>query len=108
MKKFISKNWKIIIFIFAGLAILINLIKVSITPATIVEDYYKYGPTYTYEVPIDLELEENLDIASESVATQTGSDQNTGKTIIIFGVLLCLILILGNIMDGSSAPAKKK
>ncbi len=111
MKNFISKQWRNIIFFFTGLAILINLINVSITPATVVEDYYKYGPTYSYEfIPkdIDIDIEENIDDTAISMSDETGIDGSLARNIIIIAILIVLLLVFGNIIDGGSAPAKKK
>ena len=109
MKKFISQNWKRIIYVFAGFAILVNLINVAFTPAVIVEDYYKYGPTYSHDILDKAQnLEFEVDESAETMAENTGMEQNTARIIIIFSLLLCGVLILSNIVDGGSAPAKKK
>ena len=112
MKKFLSSNWKRIIFSIAGIVILINLIFVIFTPATIIPDYIEYGREYEDDLidkANDVEVNtEILDNASNRMSNDTGISNNVTKAIIIFAILGCVVLFLQNLIDGNQAAAKKK
>ena len=112
MKKFLSNNWRRVIFSIAGLIILINLIFVIFTPKTVIEDFVEYGPDYSADLidkanDIDTNTE-IIDNASNRMSNDTGISSNAAKGIIIFAVIALAILILQNIIDGNQAAAKKK
>ena len=44
MKKFLSKNWKNILILIAGVFIVINVISKCMAPRTLVNEFGKYGP----------------------------------------------------------------
>jgi len=113
MKAFISKNWKRIIFTICGFAIVVNLIKVTFTPATVIDDFYNYGPNYSQDIidktkNLDVDVDSDINTAAGKMSADTGIQKDYTKIIIVFTILICGALILSNIVDGGSAPAKKK
>lgn len=132
MKKFISKNWKNILLIIGAIFLVIDLFFIITTPATVSEDFLKYGPniesdifdateTITGEVNDNINesisQENNADKESgedtgliDKVSESTGMSPNLAQGLIIFSIALVGLLILSGIMDGSSASkgGKKK
>ncbi len=113
MKKFLMNNWKKIIYVIAGFAIILNLINVSTTPTTIVDDFYRYGPNYSKDIldnakDINVDADGHINETSIMMSNDTGIETNYTRGIIIFTLLIVGILILQNIMDSKAAPAKKK
>ena len=120
MKNFLSKNWKKIVYVLCGLAILINLIIVFTTPATMVDDYYKYGPQIKSNITSNItgisgedikdSAEEGVDSLTDYVAEESGMGDSTARVVVIAALLICGVLILSNLIDdgGSSGDKKKK
>ena len=119
MKKFLMKNWRKVIIAFGIVGILISIFKVTFTPATIIQDFYDYGPenkkgiiSVVTNVGDSGELQETansiVDEASENASGYLGISEHLARPILVVAVLFCVILVLGNIMDNSNASAKKK
>ena len=114
MKSFIMANWRRIIFVITGIAIAVNLYFVIFTPATVIDDFYKYGPEVKKDIistttDLSIDADDNIDSAAGTMASDTGIDFGNARVIIVFALLMCGVLILSNIIDGKqAAPAKKK
>ena len=115
MKNFFSKNWKKIVYVLCGIAILINLILVFITPATIVDEYYKYGPSQYADVGgqvnvgnISGDVNDGVDNLTDYVQDKTGYSDSSARVLVISALLVCGVLILSNIIDDSSSSSEKK
>lgn len=114
MKNFFSKNWKKIVYVICGIAIAINLILAFITPSSIVEEYYKYGPTVYSDIGgIDTEnisgdVNEGVDNLTDYVQDKTGYSDSSARILVIAALLVCGVLILSNIIDDSSSSSDKK
>ena len=114
MKSFIMANWRRIIFVITGIAIAVNLYFVMFTPATVIDDFYKYGPNVKSDIissttDFTMDADDSIDSAADRMASDTGINFGNARVIIIFALLMCGALILSNIIDGKqAAPAKKK
>lgn len=112
MKKFLTSNWRRVMYSLAGLIILINLIFVIFTPPTVIEDFVDYGPNFSSDLidrAGDIEGDsEVIDNASNRMSNETGISNDAAKGIIIFVILACIVLFLQNMIDGNQAAAKKK
>ncbi len=120
MKNFLSKNWKNIIYVICGVAILINTVIIFITPESVVREYALYGPTVKVDTvdkakdtteDLVSEAKDGTDTLTEYVQEKTNSSDSNARIIVISALLICGVLILSNIIDGSSsgkADAKKK
>ena len=113
MKSFVMKHWRNIIIVFSGFAILINLILVWTTPATIIEDFYKYGPDYSHDIidkagEVNINAEEKTNSMAETVSANSGMSDNLSKGFVVCAILICFLLIFQNVIDGNQASAKKK
>ena len=116
MKSFLSKNWKNIIFVICGIAIAINLIKVVATPATIPEQYYKYGPSVRTDL-VDKtkdtaenageKAKDGVDTLTDFVAENTGYSDQSASIVVLIALLICGVLIISNIIDGDGSSKKK-
>lgn len=115
MKNFIGKNWKKILIVIGSIFLAIDLIFIIITPATIPQDFYEYGPNVENDLfdttsniagGITNELTESGDSEFINNASEdTGISPNNLRTVLIFGALLLGVLILSAIIDG---PDDKK
>ncbi len=115
MKNFISKNWKKILYTITGILMVIDLFFIVTSPATISQDFLKYGPDIKGDVIDSSEnLTDKIEEPSTSgeiiqqIADDTGFSPDLVKGILIFGIALVLILALSGIIDGSSSDKKKK
>ncbi len=112
MKTFIMNNWRKIIFVIAGIVILVNFISMVTTPATIADDYYRYGPSYEEDIidkasNLNINAEEKTEEGAETLSQKSGMPMDAARPIIILTILIIAILIVQNAIDGSSASAKK-
>lgn len=123
MKKFISKNWKNIILIIGGIFILIDLLGIVTTPATIPQDFLEYGPNIESDIfdkvndsanelgNIDVSNDSNSGESSDlttSISDKTGIPPELSRGLLIFGVGFVLIVIISSIVEGSGGGDKKK
>ncbi len=123
MKKFISKNWKNIILIIGGIFILIDLLGILTTPATIPQDFLEYGPNVESDIfdKVNDSANEigNIDVSNDSTSGEkadlaTNISENTGippelsRGFLFFGVGFILIVIISCIVEGSGGADKKK
>ena len=113
MKKFIMRHWRRIIYFFAGFAILVNLILVWTTPKTIIDDFYKYGPDYKYDIidragDVNIDAESRTDSMAQDLSYNSGLSDNASKAVVIVAILICFLLIFQNVIDGNTASAEKK
>ena len=116
MKNFLSKNWKKIVYVLCGIAILINFIIVVTRPANMVEEYYKYGPQIKSNIisisgeNIKDSAEEGVNSLTDYVVEEGGMSDSTVRVVVIVALLICGVLILSNLIDdgGSSGDKKKK
>ena len=102
MKNFLSTKWKKILYVICGIAIVIDLFFILITPNNVMDDYYKYGPEYEQSI-INVDADGNELI--EKTAEKTGTSFGTAKIIIIVVILIVACLILDDYMQGKD---KKK
>ena len=111
MKNFISKNWKNILFIIGGIFILIDLLGIIITPATIPQDFLEYGPNIDSDLfdkvnNVTSEIKD-LDVSGEAsnfipeISSNTSNSPDFIKLILVFGAFFIIIIILSNIIEGS-------
>ena len=120
MKNFFSKNWKKIVYVLCGIAILVNLIIIFRTPATMVEDYYKYGPQVKSNIVSNVvnvsgeglkdSAEDGVNSLTEYVGEEAGMENSTARVVVIAIILICFVLIVSTLLDdgGSSGDKKKK
>lgn len=124
MKKFFGKNWKNILIVIAGIFLAIDLFFIVTTPATVAEDFLKYGPEVEHDI-FDAtgnfagEVKDELEDSSSSgnseenglvnqMSQSTGVSPDLTKGILFFTVAIIVVLILSNIVDGSSSGGGKK
>lgn len=118
MKNFISKNWKNIFYIIGGILIVIDLFFIATTPASVSQDFLKYGPTVENDiVDSTTEFTENVELPKEDsgdsslvedISEGTGIPFDLTKVVIVFAIGLAVLLVLSSIMDGSGDSDKKK
>lgn len=129
MKNFISKNWKNIFIIIGGIFILIDLLTIISTPATIPQDFLEYGPNIESDIfdtvndTVDDTAENikdgNISDAStsesgESVNIVTNISEKTGippelsRGLLFVGAAIIIIVILSSIIEGSGSADKNK
>lgn len=119
MKKFINKNWKKLIYLITGITIIYNIYLAVKIPATIPTEFEEYATengittladfTYIYGEKIVETANNGINQLTNFVEEKGNLDNSQAKAV-IFGVLLvCGVLIISNILDGSdSKPAPKK
>jgi hypothetical protein len=125
MKNYLSKNWKKILYFVTIIIIVFNTVRTVMTPNTIIDDYYKYGPEYVRVNDSNGNSNINSEEVKEGVNNGIGTItdgmtnvlvDNTGippelaRGIIVFTSLFLVILILSSVLSGGSSaqPAKKK
>ena len=119
MKKFINKNWKKLIYLITGITIIYNIYLAVKIPATIPTEFEEYATENGITTLADFTYisgEKIVETANNGINQLTnfveekGNLDNSQAKAVIFGVLLvCGVLIISNILDGSdSKPAPKK
>lgn len=104
MKNFLSKYWKRILILIAGIFIIINIVSKSAMPRNVISDVAKYGP--------DVEASNvNLNIgsgslASDFVASSPVSEDMT-KLAIILAIGLLAAVIIADLGSKKSGGKKK-
>ena len=123
MKNFISKKWKNILLVIGGIFILLDLLVIITTPATIPQDFLEYGPD------VESDVFDNInDSASEIEKIEISSGSNSGETsdlatnisektgippalsrgFLFFIVAFVIIIIISAVVEGSGGGDKKK
>ena len=69
MKNFLSKNWKRILILIAGIFIAINVVNKCMAPRTLIEEFGKYGP----------DVEKKNYFASGSLINTSGNSLISGE-----------------------------
>ena len=118
MKKFLSNNWKRIMYVICAIAIVINLGIIFLTPSSIVKEYAKYGPTVKTNSIIDLDYSGDISVKAGDVVDDltdrmvdsTGTSDDGARIVVIGAILVCGVLILSTLIDSasSSSDSKKK
>jgi len=121
MKKFFMKHWRKVIIGFGIIAILFSLYRVIVTPATIPQDFYKYGPENKNSVETVIKNVSSFQSGEASKISGSVSEENTqdsnnylgisehlAKPIFGIALLFCVIIILGNLIDGGSGASSSK
>lgn len=115
MKSFISKNWKRIFYAITGFFIVIDLFFIITSPATISQDFLKYGPDIKADIFDTTEtIAEEIDEPSSSgefitqISDDTGFSPDLVKGLIIFGIIFVIVFALSGTIEGTSAAKKKK
>lgn len=91
MKNFLSKYWKRILILIAGIFIIINIVSKSAMPRNVISDVAKYGP--------DVEASNvNLNIGSGSLASDfvasspVSEDMTKIAIVLVIGILAAVII----------------
>ena len=77
MKNFINKNWKNILIIIGVIFLVIDLFYIIVTPATIPQDFYKYGPNIESDI-FDSAIDVSDQIGDYIVS---GENVNSGEQV---------------------------
>ena len=114
MKNFLSKNWRNIIYAICAIAIIINLIIIITTPATIPEQFYKYGPEVKSGIIYDANgniieaSKDGVDSAIDVLAETDIFDNDSARIVVWVSLLICIVLIVSSLLDNGSSDKKKK
>ena len=118
MKNFISKNWKNIFLIIGAIFLALDLIFIITTPATIPEDFLKYGPDIESDIFDSVgNISEDLSDVGASgetegiinnVSQNTGMSPDLARNLLVFGFVFIILLVLASIVDNDSSDKKKK
>ena len=119
MKKFLSKNWRNIIYFFVVIGVVINLYASITTPATIVKDYAEYGPyveqrSDAVEIAkeggevVKSESKNGVDYLTDYVQEETNADDGTARTFVVAVLVILGVFIISNILDSREPAAAKK
>ena len=118
MIKFLSKNWKRIIYVVTVVIVVFNLAQSIMTPNRIINDYNEFGPDYVPIVKqqdatnvgekIDDTAGEISDGLTETIMDKMEMSPELAKGLVMFTGLLLIIMIGSNLLESKSAPAKKK
>ncbi|MBQ9314348.1 MAG: hypothetical protein IJ220_05020 [Clostridia bacterium] len=104
MKKFLSKNWKTILIIIAGIFIVLNIVNKCIAPHTLVGEYAKYGPDVEAS---DFNINADKIINEVKESAPAGIPNNIFRIAVIFAVGLLVVAIISDISNKKPAPKKK-
>ena len=112
MKKFLSNNWKRIIYIVAAGFIIYNIIMTILTKNTIIDDFYIYGqdykkPSISINVNTDGIAGDEESIA-KTISDNTGMSDELAQGVLLLAGGILVILIISSLFEGDPAPAKKK
>lgn len=102
MKNFLSKYWKRILILIAGIFIAINVISKCVAPHILVDEFAEYGPNVEKSVHID-----TGEIISE-VKASSPFNEDMFRLVIILVVGLVAAAIIAEITTKKSSGAKKK
>ncbi len=120
MKSLIGRYWKKILIIIGAIFLAIDLFYVITIPATIPQDYLKYGPdaekdifTHTDDLVNDVqsELEQSgniIDSTTDKIVSQTGTTEDIIKPFLILSIGILVLLILSTIIEKAGKSDKKK
>ena len=105
MKNFLSKNWKMILIIIAGIFICLNVFQKCIAPHTLVNEYAKYGPDVE---AVDFSGKANNVVNQVSEIMPNNGSNDIVRIALILGVGLLIAVIISNLTSGKASSGKKK
>lgn len=125
MKDFVSKNWKKIFYVIGGILIVFDLFLIISTPASIPQDFLKYGPDIESDIfDTSLEVSDNIesevtekieeiepsgdDLVTDLIGDNSNVSPELMKGIMFFGIAFIVLMVLSAVMDGSSGGSAKK